>query len=715
MLAYEYIFRCSTLLEIGATVNAEDYRSFTPLHYAAKAGSIPNIQLLIDHHCESCKPCDVSAQGHRLKTPLHKARLPEVVTLLLDNGAKPYARILEKTLECDQHDFLKNMEKHVDGEQKDPIDNRCMCLRYRTDEEKETMLQGEVLCYANNSSSVFGKLVNCSSSSADALMNQMISHNGFEKDSKNYVIIYDLEIFQQESVKKNNEIDDLQAHRKILQLKSDALLHPLSTMMLMLKWKSVSPIFWLVCLQYAMYVLSLSFLAIFEANFPKWFGHTLIPASNSTKKDNISRLQDEPFAMAISYSHESIYWSFIFVYIFLMIQTMILISRELSQLICNFKVYITSIENIMEFLMLTLTGVYLIALMTCGKIITKHLAAWSVFFSWIEVILLVGRDPRASVYIHMFTTVLRVLLRCVIIYSPALIAFSFSFHILMPNNDVFVDPGSSFLKIFTMMLGEMEYYPLFAPNSEYTEAHGYSAIGSTQLVFVLFMISVGIIIVNLLVGLTIGELSTLMERARAIQLQHVAIETTLIEDIWNRKNPLMNWIFIPIAKLFGYLDLSLFQYIKLKKDGHLKDNEDQKSFKVCVVPYERRTCEWFSGIGRSIGESSHYYNVYVYDEDVNLPKLRTCRRKTGKLPLKIGDIPSSVVVRSQEIISQRMEQQRKKKDFEENLNDLTSSVENKTAQPNEKENTTNEASLLRKIDRLENKIDEILTKSYNTG
>merc|ERR1712016_400965 len=96
----------------------------------------------------------------------------------------------------------------------------------------------------------------------------------------------------------------------------------------------------------------------------------------------------------------------------------------------------------------------------------------------------------------------------------------------MPNNDVFVDPGSSFLKIFTMMLGEMEYYPLFAPNSEYTEAHGYSAIGSTQLVFVLFMISVGIIIVNLLVGLTIGELSTLMERARAIQLQHVAIETT---------------------------------------------------------------------------------------------------------------------------------------------------------------------------------------------
>ena len=85
------------------------------------------------------------------------------------------------------------------------------------------------------------------------------------------------------------------------------------------------------------------------------------------------------------------------------------------------------------------------------------------------------------------------------------------------------------------------------------------------------------------------------------------------------------------------------------------------------------------------------------------------------LPLKIGEIPSSVVVRSQEIINQRVEQQRKEKDIEENLNDLASSVNYKTIQPTENENTTNEAFLLKKIDILENKIDTILSKSYNNS
>ena len=672
-------------------LNAKDYRSFTPMHYASKAGRLSNIQLLLDNGG------DVSAQGHRLKTPLHKARLPEVVNILCKNGAPPYSRILKKTHECDEHEYVNTIENIYMDVKAGPLDRNCICCLNLTSEDKECLLQGDISCNDDNSISVLTKFIERSSNSADALMDNLIFNNGFEKDSDNYKIIYDLEIFKKETLKDSEEVDDLNVHRRILELKSNSLLHPLSAMMIILKWKFVTPIFWIVAFQYALFVLSLSFMAIFEANFLKWFGDTLLCGSNSTKMVNISSFEGQSFRQIISCSSKAFFYGFLALYVFLMIQSVILIVRELSQVICNWKEYLRSNENLMEFVMLTMTVIYLVSLMICNTVISKHLAAWSVFLSWIEVILLIGRDPRAAIYVHMFTTVLRVLLRCLIIYSPALVAFSLSFHILMPDNEVFPDPGTSFLKIFTMMLGEMEYFPIFAPNSEYTEAHGYSAIGSTQLVFVLFMIAVGIIIVNLLVGLTIGELDELRKRARAIRLENVAVETILCEKIWNSKNPFMRWIFIPIAKLFGYLDISLFQYLNQHINQNLPNESNGKNFKVCVLPNEAKRKSWSSGIARNIGASSRQFTIYVYNEEEN------------KQTIKVGEIPSSVIVRSQEIIDHVTEKQKKKKDVEENQIGRPSLVDRKTTHFSDSEYKANENVLLKRIERMENKMDQILT------
>ena len=55
-------------MENGANVNAENYQGFTPLHVASKWGNDNIVSILLKNDADPSKP------GHRLKTPLHKAR-----------------------------------------------------------------------------------------------------------------------------------------------------------------------------------------------------------------------------------------------------------------------------------------------------------------------------------------------------------------------------------------------------------------------------------------------------------------------------------------------------------------------------------------------------------------------------------------------------------------------------------------------------------------
>ena len=626
---------------MGANVNAKDYRSFTPLHYASKAGKVHNVSLL----CEN--GANPNAQGHRLKTPLHKARLPAVVQILCDNYALPFAKALEKSSKCDQYELQNDTESTM-----------CKCLQEVAEIEKEDkgwervkerdkMLQGEE-SKQFKSTSVFNTLIGHSPNSTEVFMNTMIKHNGFEKDSKNYSIIYDLELFQKESLKREGRSDEMIAHSRILGLKSDILLHPLSAIMLILKWRYVSRIFWITGAQYALFVLLLSAVAIIQTNFERWFIPN--PMNKTVHQDSFQHSVEHSFPDVLNESDDSLRNGFYAIYVFLALNTLILLVREIFQLVYNWSHYVTSMEDLMEGSMVILTASYLIAIFTCDSTVISHLAAWSVFLSWIEVILFLGRHPRIALYIHMFTSVLNILLKCILMYSPALIAFALSFHLLMPYNDVFLDPGSSFLKIFVMMLGENEYLDNFAPNSAYTSTQGRSSNGSTQLLFIIFLIAVSIIIVNLLVGLTIGELNVLKERARAIRLKKVATETLLILRPWMNENMFTKWIFFPTAKLFrtDYKDLSLFSHMRLNKD---------KNVKVCIYPAEQRG-EWFPGLSIS-GGSDQQYNVYVYDQTE-----RFCRIEEMKL---IGTVPSSIVSRTQAILDEREEAQQNEKEKQEKL------------------------------------------------
>ena len=171
-------------MENGANVNATNYKGFTPLHIASKWGNDNIVSLLLQNDAEPSKP------GHRLKTPLHKAKKAKTVKILLNRGADPYAKATDKT----------DLNGH-------PVQTVFDTLLYRH------------------------------SQATQDLMTECIATNGQDLDSSDLVVVYDLELFRNESIRgADMEPDEMVSHKKIVAIKDDSVLqHPLSEVMLYMK------------------------------------------------------------------------------------------------------------------------------------------------------------------------------------------------------------------------------------------------------------------------------------------------------------------------------------------------------------------------------------------------------------------------------------------------------------------------------------------------
>ena len=108
--------------------------------------------------------------------------------------------------------------------------------------------------------------------------------------------------------------------------------------------------------------------------------------------------------------------SFYALYTLALLGTITIGIRELLQAIFSWKSYSRSRENLMEFCIVVGTASYLIAL-NFNIPVSRHLAAWSVFFGWIEMTMLIGRFPSIGIYIYMSVHVIKILLLFVLVSS----------------------------------------------------------------------------------------------------------------------------------------------------------------------------------------------------------------------------------------------------------------------------------------------------------
>jgi len=99
-----------------------------------------------------------------------------------------------------------------------------------------------------------------------------------------------------------------------------------------------------------------------------------------------------------------------------------------------------------------------------------------------------------------------------LLYACTLIAFGFGFHVLCSRKEPFSDPMESVLFTLAMMVGEFNYIDLFT--REHVEYNW-----TTQILFTAFLLMVSIIIMNLLVGLAISNITGQLQSAGVYRLK----------------------------------------------------------------------------------------------------------------------------------------------------------------------------------------------------
>jgi len=126
-----------------------------------------------------------------------------------------------------------------------------------------------------------------------------------------------------------------------------------------------------------------------------------------------------------------------------LIGTVIFGVEALLQAIFSWKSYSRSRENLLECFIVVCTFGYFAAV-DYNILASRHLAAWSVFFGWLKLTLLIGRFPSIGIYIYMSVNIIKSLFIFILVSFILGLSRDYSINFL-PRNLKICDYGQIFL------------------------------------------------------------------------------------------------------------------------------------------------------------------------------------------------------------------------------------------------------------------------------
>ena len=241
-------------------------------------------------------------------------------------------------------------------------------------------------------------------------------------------------------------------------------------------------------------------------------------------------ISDHSFFRTIQELH-GISWNYS-LSVFCGILWLVLIMKELYELFGRgFKIYFNSMENILELTLVCLStsfvldGIYGLFIRVQDfevvHLFVLHLAAWMVFFAWIDFMLYMGRIEIFGQNIFMSLDVFKTMLKCISTFVPCLIAFSVAFYVLLETNPLTHGYTKTFIRTIGMMVGELNYDYIF----EYNVVKRYGGRNySTQIMYIFFVISMSMVVLNLIIGLTVSKIDELKDQSKLIQTKKKIID-----------------------------------------------------------------------------------------------------------------------------------------------------------------------------------------------
>jgi len=142
-----------------------------------------------------------------------------------------------------------------------------------------------------------------------------------------------------------------------------------------------------------------------------------------------------------------------------------------------------------------------------------EVGAIALFLCWMDLLLFFQNLPYFGIYIMMLAEVFKSCMRFFSVFIFVLLAFSTSFTILFGNKAPYYNFGESLLTSFDMMVGEINYLGIFfsEDQSNYNELAFSDLI--SRFLFILFILLMSIVVMNLLVGLAVGDIMAIKDQA----------------------------------------------------------------------------------------------------------------------------------------------------------------------------------------------------------
>eukprot|EP00095_Tigriopus_kingsejongensis_P007825 maker-scaffold204_size260821-snap-gene-1.42 protein:Tk07825 transcript:maker-scaffold204_size260821-snap-gene-1.42-mRNA-1 annotation:"transient receptor potential channel pyrexia" len=500
------------LIQGGANVDARNARGQSALHLAALAQSPETVELLLK------SGANANSGDYDCRTPLHSAivkgsRSYECVRLLLDGGA-----------DVNHKDRFGYSPLHIAA-----LNEYSYCanmlLAYGADITARTNGGASAL------SMIVRKIPNVLPKFEDMLDHAitLAEHDINDVDCE-LKLDFRVLIPNQSKGESSMFINFIEiGHNHLLK-------HPLCESFIHLKWLKVRKFFF----------VSLIFHLLFT------FIHTAFVLSvytgQCTLKDNckypvnetnFSKIERIPKWESISGDCFEPYqefcllsWATLVIWVCLLISTMILLGKEIFQLMHSQKQYFYNWENwvqlgiIVNVILISFHRNPLPSLHDHAPLVGRwqhHAAAVGVFLVWGELMLMIGRLPTFGIYVQMFTTVAKNFAKFLAAYFCLLVAFALSFCVLFPNYQSFnVNPPAAIVKTLVMMAGEIEYENFIYENGDAL----FDVTGHVMIMF--FVVLVSIILMNLLVGLAVSDIQGLQKSAG---LDRLVRQTELISHI----------------------------------------------------------------------------------------------------------------------------------------------------------------------------------------
>ncbi|XP_013857780.1 transient receptor potential cation channel subfamily A member 1b [Austrofundulus limnaeus] len=486
------------LLRKGALFHS-DYRGWTCLHHAASEGYTQTMDILLAANIKLLDKTDEDGN-----TALHiAARAGHVaaVRLMLVRGAE---FVLSKNQTSFLHEALQNGRKDVvntviDSER---CDEALRLFVHDSDQRCPILDMIEFL-----------------PETCKHLLDRCVRESDDDHNSPDYHIEYNFRWLQAPiSSKKLTDttykFQPLAAVNAMVQYNRIELLnHPVCKKYLAMKWVAYgSKAHLLNMFLYLLGLLPLTHLIV-----------NLRPSLNSTSTE-----EPEIKMVSISFREQSVFLSFCMVMVLVM--NIYSIAKEVVQISQQRWNYFRDYSNHCDWTSAIFSLLFIIPLLlNADGSLHWQAGAMAVLNSWIGFLLYLQRFEGVGIYVVMFGEIMKTLVRIVMLFLYLMLAFSLAFYALMLNHKEYNSVPLSVIQTFVMMVGELNYQNNFL-DAFLNNRLPFGIL--TYIIFVQFVLLMPILLVNLMIGLAVGDIAEVQRNASlkriAMQIDlHTALEDKL--------------------------------------------------------------------------------------------------------------------------------------------------------------------------------------------